>query len=87
MASLEQQLRKDRAQRDAAWALCRADVDFIQEDLQARSIGTRVADRVSEGALELADEATQYAEQNPYKAGGITAGVILFAYISLFRSD
>ena len=88
MPDLEKQLAKDRAQRDAAWTLCKADVGFIREDLEARSLGTRIGGRVKEGAMELADEAVQYTEENPYIVmGGAAAAFLVLTSGSLFGSS
>ena len=87
MTNLAEQLAIDRRQRDAAWALCRADVRFIREDLAERSISDRITDRISEGASELADEAVEFAERKPYVAGGIAAAGLWVAYRLFFGSD
>lgn len=87
MADLAERLAVDRRHRDAAWALCRADVEFIREDLAKRSVVDRVTDRIGEGATELADEALEYAERRPYMAGGIAAAVLWVVYRFLFGSD
>lgn len=61
-----------RAARDEARdALDRRLVE-IQEDLEARGIGSRIADRVSEGARETFDHALEVADENP----GVIAGTI-----------
>ena len=80
MSDLEQRLAEDRVLRDAALDLFRADLALIRGDLKERSVGGRVADRLSESALEMVAEAADYAEANKGKvAAGIAAVVLWFA--------
>ena len=73
-------LAVDARTRNAALALCKTDIAFIKEDLRERSIKERATDRVKEGAMDIADEAMDYTEQNPKKvAGGAAALVVLLA--------
>lgn len=90
MTDLERQLREDRNLRDGAKALLIADYESVRADLQHRSVGSRVMDRVGEGASELFDEAKELADNNP----GVFAALVaaLFVWIagnpfSLFFSD
>ncbi|WP_126172875.1 hypothetical protein [Altericroceibacterium xinjiangense] len=80
MKHLATQLAADRRTRDAAYALCKTDIAFIREDLQERSVKDRALDRAKDGAMEVADEARTFAEDNPYKtAAGVAAAAFLFA--------
>lgn len=74
------QLAEDRALRDAALELFKADLRFIREDLQERGIGQRVTERVGDSAKELADDALSYAgEHKSIVAAAIAAVVLWFA--------
>lgn len=76
MADPARQLLEDRALRDAARGLVHSDVAFIRESMAARSIPARLADRVTDGARDIADEAVVVAEEN---RAVLTAGLALGA--------
>jgi hypothetical protein len=77
---LARQLAEDKALRDAALALFKADLRFIRNDLDRRGLGERVADRLGEGARELADDAMDYATAHKgVLAAAATAVVMWFA--------
>ncbi len=71
MNPLEIRLAEDRALRDAALEVFSTDLRFIRQDLRARSVGKRVTDRIGDSAMEIVDEAVDYAEAN---RGRIAAG-------------
>ena len=80
MSDLEHRLAEDKALRDAALALFKADLALVRADLAERGLGQRIADRVGEGTMEMLDEATDFAEDNKGKvAAGIAAVVLWFA--------
>ena len=62
--TLARHMHEDRLLRDAARALVDADIANLRADLTARSIPTRLMDRVSEGATDVLDEAVAVAEDN-----------------------
>lgn len=87
MTPLERRMEQDRATRDAALRLFKNDITVIKGEMQARSIGTRLADRLSEGAMDLMDDALDYAEDNKGKVGaGITAALLLVARGPILRA-
>ena len=61
---LERQLREDRMLRDAARAMVEADVAHLRANLAGRSIPSRIADRIGEGAQDALDEAAGLADQH-----------------------
>ena len=76
----ERQLAQDKAVRDAALAVFQADFGFIKEDMAARGVGGRIADRLGDSALDMVDEAVDYAESNRGRiAAGVAAAVMWFA--------
>lgn len=80
MSALDQRLAEDKALRDAALALFKADLALVRADLDERGIGKRVADRLGEGTAELLDDAVDYAEGNKGKvAAGVAAVILWFA--------
>jgi hypothetical protein len=77
---IARQLAEDKALRDAALALFKADLRFIRDDLDRRGLGERVSDRLGEGARELADDAMDYATAHKgVVAAAATAVVMWFA--------
>ena len=80
MTDLEQRLAEDKALRDAALGLFKADLALVRADLAERGLGQRVADRLGETAMDMLDEAVDYAEDNKGTvAAGIAAVVLWFA--------
>ena len=80
MSGLEHRLADDKALRDAALALFKADLALVRADLAERGIGARVADRLGESAMDIVDEGIDYAEENKGKvAAGVAALVLWFA--------
>ncbi|WP_305095972.1 hypothetical protein [Croceibacterium aestuarii] len=86
MSALERQLADDRALRDAALAVFQADLRFIKEDLAARGVGGRIADRLGDSALDMVDDAVDYAESNKGQIGAAVAAVaIWFARVPILN--
>jgi len=80
MSVADQKLVDDRALRDAALKIFQEDLRFIRADLDARGIGGRIADRLGDSALDMFDEAVDYAETNKGAvAAGMAAIVLWFA--------
>ena len=80
MSKLDSQLAEDRALRDAALALFKADLAFIRTDIRERGVGARLADRLGEGTRDMVDDAVDYAETNSGKiAAGALAAIVWFA--------
>ena len=80
MSDLEHRLAEDRALRDAALALFKADIALVRADLAERGVGQRIADRIGESTMDMLDEATDFAEDNKGKlAAGIAAVILWFA--------
>lgn len=86
MSPLERRLEQDRELRDSALRLFKNDLAVIKSEIKARSVGTRLADRLGEGAMDLLDDALDYAEDNKGKvAAGVTAGLLLVARGPILR--
>jgi hypothetical protein len=80
MTDVGTRLAEDRKLRDAALEVFSTDLRFIREDLRARGVGERIADRVGSGAMDLIDEAFDYAEANAGRvAAALAAAVLWFA--------
>ena len=80
MSDLEQRLAEDKALRDAALALFKADLALVRADLDERGLAARIKDRVGESTMEVLDDAVDIAEDNKGKvAAGIAAVILWFA--------
>ncbi len=60
----KRQMAEDRALRDAARALVEADLSHLKSDLSFKGIAPRLKDRMTEGAVDVFEEATEAAESN-----------------------
>ena len=80
MSGTERRLAEARALRDAALAVFQADLRFVREDLAARGLGERVADRLGDATMDMVDDAVDYAEANKGRvAAAVAAAVLWFA--------
>jgi hypothetical protein len=78
MSALERRLAEDRALRDAALGVFRTDLAFIREDLNARGVGGRIADRIGDSAKDMLDDAVDYAEDNRGQVAAAIAAIVLW---------
>lgn len=78
MSGLADELAQDRALRDAALAVFQADLAFIREDMKARSVGGRIADRFGDSAKDMLDDAIDYAEENRGMIAAAVAAIVLW---------
>ena len=86
MSELEVRLAEDRKLRDAALEVFSADLSFVRQDLHARGVGKRITDRIGDSALEVVDEAVDYAEANRgYVAAALAAIVLWFTRAPLLN--
>ncbi len=85
---LELRMMQDKAVRDAALALVKADVDQLRADLGVRTIGARVVDRVSESASDMLDEAADLVDNNRGVLAALVAALLVWlarnAILTLF---
>jgi hypothetical protein len=81
--SITEKLKIDRAARDVAKDALDTRLAQVREDLHARSIGGRIADKVTADATEAAIEVADVARSNkPVIVGTLAA---LIAWISRHR--
>jgi hypothetical protein len=78
MSEFERRLAEDRALRDAALALFKADLAFVRNDLKEKGVGARVASRMGEGTRDMLDDAVDYAGSNKGKLAAVVAAVVLW---------
>jgi len=81
MSALHRKLETERAARDAAKSVLDTSVTRIRDDLEARGIGGRIADKVVTDATDAAFEAIDVAESNKL----VIAGTLLALVAWLFR--
>lgn len=74
----ERQLREDRMLRDAARAMVDADIAYLRASLAGRSIPSRIADRIGEGAHDAMDEAATFAGDHKGLIATAVAALILW---------
>ncbi len=78
MSNARMRMLEDRHLRNSAKALVEADIVHLRADLAERSIGTRAADRIAEGAGEVYDEAVEVASDNKGALAAIVAALVLW---------
>lgn len=78
MNPLQIRVAEDRALRDAALEVFSTDLRFIRQDLRARSVGKRITDRIGDSAMDIVDEAVDYAEANRGSIAAAAAAIVLW---------
>lgn len=77
MADIEQQMREDRALRNAAKQLVSNGIGHIKGDMSQKGLGARILGRAKDGAAEIADNSSDFAKSNSLKVGGgIALGIL-----------
>lgn len=77
---------EDKYLRDSARALVEADIEHIKADFAHKGLGERAMDRVTEGAMDLYEEAIDLAEDNKGALGALLAAIVVwFARNPLFE--
>jgi hypothetical protein len=76
--SLEVRVAEDRKLRDAALEVFSTDLRFIREDLRAKGVGERIAERIGSSAMGVVDEAVNYAEANTGRVAAALAAIVLW---------
>lgn len=71
MSPMKLRLIEDRAMRDAAKAIVKADVEFLKADVQEKGVGSRMMDTGSDYARTIADGAMELVEDNRGTATGL----------------
>lgn len=64
MNALDKQFARDRALRDAAWGLVRADITHLRADLEHRPLARRAADRAAHEAQKQFVQARKFVSEN-----------------------
>jgi hypothetical protein len=80
MGRLARQLDSDRAARNAARSTFDTRLAGIRQDLDARGIGGRIADRIGEDARKIMEEAVEIAGNSRGIIAGTIAAVALWIF-------
>ena len=78
MSALEDQFYEDRAMRDAAKANFKADIEHVKGSLTGKSMTERFTDRISDGARDVFDQATETAEDNKGILAALVGAILIW---------
>lgn len=78
MTSRKARMIEDRYLRDSAKALVEADIEHIKADFSHKTLGERAMDRVTEGAMDLYEEAVDLAEDNKGALAALIAAIVVW---------
>lgn len=78
MTDRRTRMLEDRYLRDSARALVEADIEHLKADFAHKSLGERALDRVTEGAMDLYEEAVDIAEDNKGALAALIAAVVVW---------
>lgn len=88
---LDLRLKEDRALRDAAAALVKADINHLRANLAGKGFGRRIADRLNDGAVSIFEETVELADNNRGVLATLIGAVLLWfarnPIIALFTDD
>lgn len=91
MSDSSARMREDRALRDASLALFMADIAHLRASLAGKSIQERIVKRVSEGAVDVFEEAVEVADNHRGLLATLIAAVLIWfarnPILSLFIED
>ncbi|MBX7531716.1 hypothetical protein K3165_02120 [Qipengyuania sp. 1XM1-15A] len=86
MSDRKARMIEDKYLRDSARALVEADIEHIKADFAHKGLGERAMDRVTEGAMDLYEEAIDVAEDNKGALAALLAAIVVwFARNPLFE--
>lgn len=75
---LERQLRQDRAMRDQALALVKADVAHLKSDYSQKGLGERATDKIKTSANDIYGEAVDVASEHRGPLVALVAALVLW---------
>jgi hypothetical protein len=78
MSPLEEQLREDRALRDAAKAVLLADIEHARTILTPKGVADRVGGRIGDGAKDVFETAKAHADDNRGILAALIGAVLLW---------
>ena len=78
MTDRKTQMLEDKYLRDSAKALFDADVNHLKADLAQKGVGTRLADRAREGAVDIYEEALVMADDHKGALAALVAAIVVW---------
>lgn len=69
---------EDKYLRDSSRALVEADIEHIKADFAYKGLGERAMDRMTEGAMDLYEEAIEVAEDNKGALAALIAAIVVW---------
>ncbi len=78
MSKLLRQMNEDRAMRDTAQTLFKADLEHLKSEMRSRGIGDRIADRVGETTADMLEDAADIASENKGILGALGVALALW---------
>jgi hypothetical protein len=77
---IHRRMAEDKALRDAALALFKADLANVRADLDERGLGARIKHELGESTMDVIDDAVDFADEHKGAvAATVAAGVLWFA--------
>ena len=78
MSERKLRMRQDRHLRDSARALIEADIEHLKANFTSKSLGERAMDRVTDGAMDLYEEAVELAQDNKGALAALIAAIVVW---------
>lgn len=78
MSDRRSRMIEDKHLRDSARALVEADIKHLKADFAHKSLGERALDRVTEGAMDIYEEAIDVAEDNKGALAALVAAIVVW---------
>ena len=78
MGDRKARMLEDKYLRDYARALVEADIEHIKADFAHKGLGERAMDRMTEGAMDLYEEAIEVAEDNKGALAALVAAIVVW---------
>ena len=78
MSALEDQFHEDRAMRDAAKANFKVDIEHAKASLTGKSMTERFTDRISDGARDVFEQATETAEDHKGILAALVGAILIW---------
>jgi hypothetical protein len=78
MSRLEQQLREDRALRDAALTVLQADIALARTSFSGKGLADRVGGRIGDGAKDVLETAKTHADGNRGMLAALIGAMLLW---------
>ncbi|MEO7551753.1 MAG: hypothetical protein ABIT09_11505 [Croceibacterium sp.] len=76
MSPLEKQFAEDRATREAALRLVKSDLGLVKADIRERGVAARIGDRLGDSAMDLADDAVDFADSHKGALVAVAAAIV-----------